>query len=172
LQNVVVGVNHQIQISDTNSTPRTYSLLSAPAGATIDPTTGFIAWNPTYAQVGGNTITVRATNAFGYRDLTTTVQVYFTGPVQNLSYISSGANTASAIWTPPADLSNISGYIVQQEWKIGGRSYSRTFRVDGALANRIDGLYIPTGTAFHGVRVYAIDTLGRYGLGSTSASLV
>lgn len=41
----------------------TYSLVGAPAGATIDPTTGLFSWTPTEAQGPGTyTITVKATD--------------------------------------------------------------------------------------------------------------
>jgi len=42
----------------------TYSLVSGPAGATIDPNTGAISWNPTAAQAGsGYTFTIMVSDA-------------------------------------------------------------------------------------------------------------
>jgi len=40
----------------------TYSLVGAPVGAAIDPTTGGFTWTPTSAQVGPHSITVRVTD--------------------------------------------------------------------------------------------------------------
>lgn len=43
----------------------TFSLPTAPAGMTIDPTTGLIQWTPTPAQVGDQSVTVRVQDAGG-----------------------------------------------------------------------------------------------------------
>ena len=171
LQNVVVGVNRSIQLTDTNPSPRTYAILNGPTGASINAASGLINWTPNYSQVGSASFTIRATNGSGYRDLTFAFPVYFTGPVQNLAYTITSPNLASASWTSPADVANVIGYVVQQEWKSNGHTYTRTFRVDGATTNRKDGLFFPTGAAFHRVRVYATDALGRYGLASATVSL-
>lgn len=42
-----------------------YQLLTAPNGATIDPTTGVINWTPTDAQLGDNTFTLELTDVAG-----------------------------------------------------------------------------------------------------------
>ncbi|MGY4829032.1 PKD domain-containing protein [Sphaerotilaceae bacterium SBD11-9] len=42
-----------------------YSLTAAPAGMTINPATGLIAWTPTPAQAGSQAVTVRVTDAAG-----------------------------------------------------------------------------------------------------------
>lgn len=43
----------------------TFSLTIAPAGMTIDPSTGLIVWTPTFDQVGNQTVTVRVIDAVG-----------------------------------------------------------------------------------------------------------
>jgi hypothetical protein len=43
---------YAVQASDADGDPLTYSLTAAPVGMTIDPTTGFVQWTPTAAQVG------------------------------------------------------------------------------------------------------------------------
>lgn len=171
LQNVVVGVNRTIQVTDTNSSPRTFTMLTAPTGAIINAATGLISWTPTYADVGTATITVRATNASGYRDLTFAFPVSFTGPVQNVAYVRTSGSTASATWEPPTDVSNVAGYMVYQTWSISGHTYSRSYKVDGAMTNRLDTIYLVGGPVIHKIRVVAIDALGRQGL-STSLSTV
>ena len=40
----------------------TFSLVGAPAGASIDPATGAFSWTPTSAQIGSATFTVRVTD--------------------------------------------------------------------------------------------------------------
>lgn len=82
LQNVVVGELRQIQVVDTNSTPRTYTLLNSQSDATIDLLTGIITWTPSYANVGERTIFIRATNEFGYRDLSISFPVYLLAPLK------------------------------------------------------------------------------------------
>jgi|CXWL01.1.fsa_nt_gi hypothetical protein len=41
----------------------TYSLITAPAGMTINGTSGAISWTPSNAQVGNNSVTVRVTDS-------------------------------------------------------------------------------------------------------------
>ena len=164
LQSVVVGVNRTMQVTDPNSAPRTYTLRTAPTGVSINAVTGLISWTPTYANVGTATITVRATNASGYRDLTFSFPVAFTGPVQNVAYTRTSGNTASATWEPPTDISNVAGYMVFQTWSINGHTYSRSYQVVGPMTNRLDAIYLVGGPVVHKIRVVAIDALGRQGL--------
>ena len=171
LQSIVVGVNRTIQLADTNSATRTYQILTAPAGATIDSVTGLISWTPAYADVGTATIIVRATNAAGYRDLTISFPISFTGPVQNVAYTRTSGSTASATWDPPTDITNIAGYIVYQTWSISGHTYSRSYKVDGAMVNRMDAIYLVGGPVLHKIRVVAIDALGRQGLATSFSTL-
>ena len=44
----------------------TWTLVSGPAGMTIDETTGQVSWNPTVASNSVYTIIIRATNDYGY----------------------------------------------------------------------------------------------------------
>jgi hypothetical protein len=54
---------------DLPSQARTFSLVGAPAGAGIDPTTGVFSWTPTEAQGGTSyTFGVRATDSLGLFD--------------------------------------------------------------------------------------------------------
>ena len=43
----------------------TFTLPTAPAGMTINASTGLIQWTPTVAQVGNNPVTVRVANQGG-----------------------------------------------------------------------------------------------------------
>jgi len=52
---------------DPEGSAVTYSLLSAPAGMTIDPNTGLIAWAPSAAQAGPHVVIVAADDAAGNR---------------------------------------------------------------------------------------------------------
>ncbi len=53
----------------------TYALVSPPAGASINPSSGTFTWTPTAAQLGATTITVRATDGLlaGTRPFSVTV---------------------------------------------------------------------------------------------------
>jgi uncharacterized repeat protein (TIGR01451 family) len=54
-----------------------YTLLTYPAGMTIDPATGLIAWTPTAAQLGDHPVEVRASNTQGADTQRFTVTVSF-----------------------------------------------------------------------------------------------
>ena len=53
----------------------TFSLVTAPAGMTLESTTGVISWTTTTSQVGNNTIVVRATSSAGIAEQRLTVTV-------------------------------------------------------------------------------------------------
>ncbi len=46
----------------------TFSLVSAPAGMTIDAATGLVSWTPTFDQAGSHAVTVRVTDSGGLSD--------------------------------------------------------------------------------------------------------
>ena len=60
-----VGTPYAYTVTATGDTPITYTLATAPAGMTINQTTGEIAWTPTEAQTGVNPVSVQAVNAAG-----------------------------------------------------------------------------------------------------------
>ncbi|MHC4739925.1 MAG: putative Ig domain-containing protein, partial [Planctomycetota bacterium] len=72
-----------------------YSLITAPAGMTINAATGLINWTPTEAQVGLNTITVEATNIAGFDSQSFDIDVAGIAPV-----ILSTAVTAATVNQP------------------------------------------------------------------------
>ena len=59
---------YQVRAVDPQGYPLTYSLIQAPAGMTIDPSTGLITWVPTAAEVGQNSVTVRVEDTHGGAD--------------------------------------------------------------------------------------------------------
>ncbi len=52
-------------VSDEEGSGLRYAFSSAPAGATIDTTTGVIGWTPTANQLGGNAFSLELTDAAG-----------------------------------------------------------------------------------------------------------
>lgn len=168
----VAGQTHRIDLVDSNSQPRTYSFLSAPAEATIDPLTGRIQWTSQYADVGRAQFTIRATNAYGYRDFTFSFNVYFTGPVQSLSYTRNTAwNSARVSWTPPADSSRVAGYLVYQYWQVNGHTYSHVYRIDSPTQTDLD-VFVVGGPVVHMVQVAAFDSLGNLSLVTPKIPLI
>lgn len=56
---------YDLEASDPENGPLTYSLVTAPAGMTIDETTGLILWTPAADQAGNHNITVEVRNSSG-----------------------------------------------------------------------------------------------------------
>ena len=56
---------YDVEGSDPDADPLTYSLDTAPAGMTIDPLSGVIQWTPSPSQVGDQSVTVRVTDGGG-----------------------------------------------------------------------------------------------------------
>lgn len=60
------NVNYNAQTNEEGGTTGlTYSLTSAPSGATINPTTGILTWTPTAASTTAQTFSIVATDAAG-----------------------------------------------------------------------------------------------------------
>ncbi len=78
---LLVGETYTATVSATDGDvgdTLTFSLPAAPAGMTIDPTTGVIAWIPTAGQTGSQEITAGVTDSFGLSDFGSfTVSVNF-----------------------------------------------------------------------------------------------
>lgn len=56
---------YDVEATTLTGAPLTYSLPVAPAGMTIDATTGLISWTPAANQTGNRNVTVRVTDAMG-----------------------------------------------------------------------------------------------------------
>jgi RHS repeat-associated protein len=62
---VATTYRYQVTASDPEGEPLRFSLPDAPAGMNIDPGSGLVQWTPTSAQLGGNSVTVAATDLAG-----------------------------------------------------------------------------------------------------------
>jgi len=71
---------YDVDATDPEGDPVTYSLTQAPAGMTIDPMTGVIDWMPGEADLGSHDVTVRATALGGFDEQTFTVVVALSAP--------------------------------------------------------------------------------------------
>lgn len=56
---------YQVTVSDASGTPDTFMLQTAPAGMSIDPSTGLITWMPLASAVPSTPVTITVENATG-----------------------------------------------------------------------------------------------------------
>jgi hypothetical protein len=161
------------QVSDPyNTAPLTYSLVTAPAGMTIDPATGLLAWTPAVSDIGNAYATVRATNYAGSRDTALTIPVAFAGPVQDVAVTHITTDSADLAWSPPAVSSEpIQGYHVTVTYTLGsGRSvtfHTLKFTTTGDATDlTMTGLPVYK-TQY--VSVAAYDANGRDGLAGSAS---
>ncbi len=76
---IQVGQAASLQLYDSNTAyPSTFSLVSGPAGVSVNPNSGLVSWTPTTAQIGLSSLTFQFTNSTGATaDLTIP---FFVGP--------------------------------------------------------------------------------------------
>jgi hypothetical protein len=161
---IVAAQEAIVQLTNHNTAfgPATYTIVSAPAGFTLDPVSGTGRWIPAASDVGTVTVTVRASNQVGPKDSTISLLVYFSGPVPSASATRVG-DSASVTWNPPVD--NVFPVVsnqVTRHWQVGSRSYSSTMLVSG---NSVTFGLVPTGAVWHkGVTIAPMDAAGRIGV--------
>jgi hypothetical protein len=123
-QYALAGTPFAFQLGGTtNTNPVTYTLVSGPAGMTLDPNTGAGTWAPTADQAGPTSVTVQETNSAGTSTLTFSFPNYFTTAPTNVAvnFYTSTSSTGSqppdftpvVSWTAPADSSRVADYLVQ-----------------------------------------------------------
>lgn len=161
---VIAGQQALVTLTDLNPTfgPTSYSVITAPAGFVLDSVTGQGNWTPTAADVGTASVTVRAVNTIGAKDVTFSFPVYFSGPVRNATATRTG-DVAEANWQPPTDNAlPVSSFRVTMHWQVSSRSYSRAMTTTGTSLSF--GL-TPTGAVWHkGVTITPLDAAGRAGV--------
>jgi hypothetical protein len=110
----VIGASFTDQISAYGLPAPTFALTAAPAGMTINGTTGVISWVPTAGQLGAQTVTVQASNAAGSDSKTFTVTgVPDTTPPTvpgNLRLGTVTTTTVSFSWLASTDNVAVAGY--------------------------------------------------------------
>lgn len=164
---IVVGQAVNIQMTNHNADPVQYSLVNGPTGVTLDSPTGLATWVPTNDNIGVNTLTVRATNSVGSRDISVTIHVLFSGPVLHATAVTTGGTTL-VTWSAPVDNAEpIVSYQVTMQWRWSGRTRTRTVTVP-ASQMEVNLSLIPTGAVWHqGVYITPVDALGRLGASSS-----
>ena len=93
--NATVGEPYSYNVDATGVPAPTYSLITSPAGMTIDPSTGLIQWTPNASQLGSNPVTVAATNSVGTGSQSFNVTVARQCNVGNATVFSSVTTSAS-----------------------------------------------------------------------------
>ena len=168
---IVAAQPVNIQLTNSQSDPAAYSVVSGPVGLTIDASTGLATWLPTATDVGSITATFRATNSVGSRDVIVPINVLFSGAVGNVSAVVTNG-VANVSWTAPTDnVEPIASYLITMHWTWSGRARSRSVTVPGSSLSTTLAL-IPTGAVWHrGVTITPIDGLAPRGCDYAADSL-
>ena len=89
-------------ITATGNPQPTYLVLSGPAGLQVSNYNGVITWTPQTADIGTNSVTIRATNYAGYADWTYTITVPHPPPAapSNIHVASATEYTVTLSWDP------------------------------------------------------------------------
>lgn len=170
----IVGQPFAYTVVASGTPAPTYSFVSAPAGATIDPVTGVINWTPTTAQegVGGNTFTVAATNYSGTTTKTLTTAVAPVVPT-GLTAQGSSLSTIALNWNASNDPSVVSykvySRVFHHDPKGSGGSYSYPLIASNVTTNSytIAGLNSGAGGTY---LVSAVNSAGVESARSATAS--
>lgn len=124
-----------IQLSNpgANPAPTSYAIVSgAPAGMTIDRTTGVITWTPTNAQaLAGYFPVVSSTNAAGVVTLRLGIAVQYNYPAITVSYPGTTGSTAYANLPFQLKFNDSSGAAVS--WKLTAAPAGATLSSDGSV---------------------------------------
>ena len=141
---VGVPYSYDVNATDPEGDALTYSLDAAPAGMTIDSTSGVISWTP--AATGDSNVTVRATDTGGLSATQSFVVSVEPAATPVLLYFSTSANTAVPGTGGTADDADI------YSWD--GTSFARVLDAtavglpSATFAANVDGLKV-IGTRFY-----------------------
>jgi len=115
----------------------TYSLLSGPAGMTVNATTGQVAWTPSATQLGANPITLSATNSIGSANLTFSVNVVAPIPPTPTGLVSTGVTrySISLAWNPVTPQLGTPTYRLIMQNATGAKG--TTLRYEGPATNAV-----------------------------------
>lgn len=161
----MVGNTVSVQLHVGNSNAGSYSIVSGPNGATIDPKTGVLTWTPTAG--GDNTVVIADANLNGWGtvDAVVTVPVYYTNEaslVVQAMTDSSGNSVPTAYWAPPTvNTDAIVGYQVVISSPLTLNAYIVTYvSASSAPSLSLSDYGVTTGS----IQVTAIDSAGNFGI--------
>lgn len=169
IQSATVGVPSAVQVVDSSGEQSVFSVVSGPAGVSINPTTGLLKWTPTANEAGSTKIIVQGKNIFGTSDLTIAFPTYTAPAVTDLVVTTDGLNAPTMSWKQPTNsLEKITGYnIVLQAY---GPNAETTFDFDRnspATSFKLQGL--PKGDYEFIATVTPLDSAGHVGLSTTGS---
>src|SRR5262249_14937610 len=107
---VVVNSPYSYQVRSTGNPQPTYTLTTAPAGMTINASTGLISWTPSYTTEGAQSVTVTASNSAGQPSQTWSINVAPQTPT-GLTGVGISTSQVTLSWNASAD-PNVTGYNV------------------------------------------------------------
>jgi len=148
-----------------NPTP-TLTLVTSPAGMTIDPVSGSIGWQPVAGQVGAHTVTARATNRVGFVDQTFSINVVSdtiapSAPT-DVQVVGVTSSSVELSWSGATDANGVAYYGIFKQYRCGWRGRNRCYSlVESFIPGEtvtIDGL--PSLTS-HTYAVRAFDAEGN-----------
>jgi hypothetical protein len=146
-QTVVAGqsVTFTASATDPEGQAITFSLVNAPSGAAIDPSSGAFTWTPTSAQTGTFNFSVKATDAGSPpASATTPVQVVVTAPPPPPPDLVETSVSTSATALAPGSTLNVSDTVANQGSKSTGFAVAFHLSLDTAYGGTDD--VVLTGT--------------------------
>jgi chitodextrinase len=125
-QNSTVGQNY---VLTTGGTPKpTLSVLSGPAGMSVDSVTGLVSWTPTTGIPGNYSATIRGTNVEGFTDFSFNYTLYAAGTdvlaptmVSFPVLTNLGTGTVEATWFAATDNVGVTSYDVYAQTPLPSR---------------------------------------------------
>jgi len=121
-----------------------YQLIAGPAGMQVDPFSGAITWTPQADQMGGNEVTIQASNYAGTTNRTFTINAV--GPTPdapaNVAVAELGENSVTLAWDPVTPVVGSVNYTVYH-WVV---QYAGKGSTRGKWVALLSGLTSPSGT--------------------------
>ena len=145
-----ISYQYDVEATDQDGYPLTFSLTQAPTGMTIDIGTGLIEWTPDNAQIGQHDVTVRVEDALGAYDtqsFTITVSAVgdITAPQVNVTVDPLEVNPDEAV-TITVDATDDVG-VVSIELSVNGTPLSLDINNQATFSSSTPGLFTATATA-------------------------
>jgi hypothetical protein len=125
------GNLYQYQVLSTANPQATYSLTTAPAGMTVNSSTGLISWTPSASQLGSFSVTVQASNSAGMTSQSYTGTVVAPKPTTpgGLIVNAAGGDSVALSWHGSTDPSGGLFYGVYQV--TGGPYHTTVYKLMG-----------------------------------------
>jgi hypothetical protein len=124
-----------LQLTDASLThPTAYTLVSGPAGMSVDEGTGLVSWTPTADQAGAAAVTYRATNSAGSTDLSLNFTVFPPNTDKTPPSAATGVavhnvteRSAELSWTAATDDKGVAKYNITAWYQFRSRGLRRVY---------------------------------------------